>query len=453
MTSAMSGYQKKLDRLRAALKDGGTGAPGLAKSTSNLFRDRGRAARPRVDLSCFDEFVRADPSAGTLECEAMTTYADLVDAALPHGLMPCVVPQLKSITVGGAATGVGIESSSFRYGLVHETLLALDIVLADGSVVTCTRDNEHRDLFFGFPNSYGTLGYALKVTARAVPVKRHVRLEHIAHRDPAAYFRDLDTHCAGDADFVDGSVFSGDEMYITLGRFVDEAPYTSDYTFENIYYRSIRERAADYLATRDYLWRWDTDWFWCSKNVFAQNPLVRRLYGRRRLNSVTYARIMRWNSRWGLTRVLARLAGKHPESIIQDVDIPLARAAEFLEFLQREIGILPIWICPIRASDPAAVFPLYPMEPRTLYVNFGFWDVVHSRQRRPPGFYNRAIERRVAELGGLKSLYSDSYYPEAEFWSIYGGEAYAKLKQRYDPQGAFKDLYQKCVLKERGARR
>jgi hypothetical protein len=27
------------------------------------------------------------------------------------------------------------------------------------------------------------------------------------------------------------------------------------------------------------LWRWDTDWFWCSKNLFAQNPLVRRLTG------------------------------------------------------------------------------------------------------------------------------------------------------------------------------
>ena len=46
----------------------------------------------------------------------------------------------------------------------------------------------------------------------------------------------------------------------------------SDYTFEHIYYRSIRSASTDYLTTRDYLWRWDTDWFWCSKNFGAQHP-------------------------------------------------------------------------------------------------------------------------------------------------------------------------------------
>src|SRR5207248_11475150 len=57
-----------------------------------------------------------------VSAEGMTTYADLVDATLARGVMPCVVPQLKSITVGGAAAGVGIEASSFRYGLVNDTL-------------------------------------------------------------------------------------------------------------------------------------------------------------------------------------------------------------------------------------------------------------------------------------------------------------------------------------------
>ena len=56
--------------------------------------------------------------------------------------------------------------ASFKYGLVHETLLELEVLLGDGSVVPATPDNEHRDLFFGFPNSYGTLGYALRVKAK-----------------------------------------------------------------------------------------------------------------------------------------------------------------------------------------------------------------------------------------------------------------------------------------------
>ncbi|HKB74906.1 MAG TPA: FAD-binding protein, partial [Burkholderiales bacterium] len=225
----MSGYAEKLERLREGLSAGGPGGIGLAKSTSNLFRDRERQSRPRVDLSRFNEVVEVDAARARVSAEGMTTYADLVDATLAHGVMPCVVPQLKSITLGGAAAGVGIEASSFRYGLVHDTLLALDVLLADGAIVSCTPDNGHRDLFFGFPNSYGTLGYALKVTARTVPVKPTVRIEHVRHTDPRRYFEDLEARCrAKDADFIDGTVFSRDEMYITLGRFADGAPYTSD---------------------------------------------------------------------------------------------------------------------------------------------------------------------------------------------------------------------------------
>ena len=97
--------------------------------------------------------------------------------------MPAVVPQLKSITLGGAVAGVGIEATSFRHGLVHDTIVAMEVLTGDGRIVACTADNEHRDLFHGFPNSYGTLGYALKLTARTIPVGRYVRVDHAAsHR-------------------------------------------------------------------------------------------------------------------------------------------------------------------------------------------------------------------------------------------------------------------------------
>jgi len=441
-------HENKLARLRAELSAGGSGGIGLAKSTSNLFRDREAKARPRVDLSGFNEVVEVDTARSRVSAEGMTTYADLVDATLARGAMPCVVPQLKSITLGGAAAGVGIEASSFRYGLVHDTLLELEVLLADGSIATCTPDNEHRDLFHGFPNSYGTLGYALKVTARTVPVKPYVRIEHVRHTDPTRYFQELEARCrAKDADFIDGTVFSAGEMYITLGRFSDSASATSDYTFEHIYYRSIREKKTDALTTHDFIWRWDTDWFWCSKNLFVQNPFVRRLVGRERLNSTTYAKVMRWNSKWGFTRAFSRLTGKTPESVIQDVDIPISRAPEFLGFFLEEVGVLPVWICPIGGYHDQARFPLYSVDPKVLYVNFGFWDVVQDRVRREPGHYNRKIERKVAELGGVKSLYSDSYYPEEEFWRLYNKPAYDALKARYDPQGKFKNLYQKCVMR------
>ena len=439
-------HAEKLERLAAQVRAAQDRPLGLAKETSNLFRDRAAVPKQRLDVRAFNEVLAVDAAAGWVEAEGMVTYERLVDACLPHGVMPAVVPQLKSITPGGAAAGVGIEASSFRYGLVHETLLEIEVLLPDGRVVTATPDNEYADLFLGFPNSYGTLGYALKLRARAVPVKPYVHLTHTRFDNAATAFEALAQRCAGDADFIDGVVFAADEIILTEARFVAAAPYTSDYTFEHIYYKSLREHSEDYLSVRDYIWRWDTDWFWCSKNLGMQNPILRRLAGRKRLNSVFYTRMMRLNSRWRLTHRIDRLLGWHRESVIQDVDIPIERAGAFLDFLRREIGILPIWLCPIRPQGRH--FTLYPMDVDRLYVNFGFWDVVRRREAFPPGHHNRLIEAEVMALGGIKSLYSDSYYDADTFWRIYNGEAYRALKAKYDPQGRQKDLYQKTVLRQ-----
>jgi len=439
MADPAAAHAAKRESLVEALKRG-AGPVALAKDTSNLFRDRAAAPRRRLDVRGFNEVLFIGEN--FVDAEGMTPYEDLTRECLAHGAMPAVVPQLKTITLGGALAGVGIESSSHRHGLVHDTLLELDVLLGDGRVVHCTAANEHADLFFGFPNSYGTLGYALRARVKTVRVKPYVRLTHLPFTD----FAELERHLnAGEADFIDGTIFSPERMFITLGRFTDGAPYTSDYTYQNIYYRSIGERREDYLTAHDYLWRWDTDWFWCSKNVFAQNALIRKIYGRRRLGSKTYTKIMRWNSRVGVTKKLERVLGLHSESVIQDVDIPISRAAEFLAFYSREIQLWPQWVCPIGVSGESN-FTLYPVRPGW-YVNFGFWDVKRTRAAHAPGHFNRLLEEKVGELGGIKSLYSDSFFAEAEFRRRYGGDAYDALKKKYDPNGAFPRLYDKCVLK------
>ncbi|MDH3386958.1 MAG: FAD-binding oxidoreductase [Gammaproteobacteria bacterium] len=438
--------QKKRDLIRQLQRD--SGAIRLDKTTSNLFRTRAKPDDNKIDVRTLNQVLAVDSENQTVEVEGMTTYENLADACLARTCMPLVVPQLKSITIGGAVSGIGIESTSFRHGLPHESVLAMDVLLADGDVVTCTPDNEHADLFFGIPNSYGTLGYILKLTARTMPVKPYVVLQHLRHTDIEEYFGAVGEACASDVDFVDGSVFDGEEMYLTLGRFTDSAPYTSDYTWLKMYFRSIRERREDYLDLRDYLWRWDTDWFWCSKNLFVQNLPMRLLLGRRRLNSVTYQKVMRWNNRLGLTAAINRLMDRHPEGVVQDVDIPLENAAEFLRFFLDEIGIRPVWICPIGGHDPTRNFPLYPLHGSGLFINFGFWDIVPNPQKHEAGYFNRKIEAKVSELGGVKSLYSDAYYDEDVFWKLYAGDKYFALKQKYDPRGRLRDLYQKCVLRK-----
>ena len=403
---------------------------GLRKSTSNLFRQRDSAGKHLIDVSGFDHVLAIDPERMTADVEGMITYEALVDQTLKQGLVPAVVPQLKTITVGGAVSGLGIESSSFKFGLVHETVESMDILLGDGRLVRCSC-RENRDLFFGFPNSYGTLGYALRLTVRLIPAKPYVRLVHTRFSDPKSYFARVEEVCAeGRTDYLDGTIFSRDEMYLTEGQFVDQAPSLSDYTYMDIYYRSIQRKPEDWLTAKDYIWRWDTDWFWCSKQFYLQTPAVRRLF-KWGLNSRTYQRIMRLSY-----KLMPDSGGT--ESVIQDIDIPVGNAPDFFDFLFSEIGITPIWMCPFKTR----VWDLSPLR-EGLYVNFGFWDVIPSSHEK--GYFNRKIEKKTAELGGAKGLYSSAWYDEPEFWSIYNQQRYAGLKQSYDPQGVFPDLYSKCV--------
>jgi hypothetical protein len=56
--------------------------------------------------------------------------------------------------------------------------------------------------------------------------------------------------------------------------------------------------------------------------------------------------------------------------------------------------------------------------------------------------WNRGETPRAA-LGGIKSLYSESYFDREAFDRIYGGDAYSALKAKYDAGGAFPHLYDK----------
>jgi len=429
------------------------GAPiRLAKRTSNLFRMREPSDTPGLDVSRFAGVLSVDPAARTADVLGMTTYEELVDATLPYGLMPLVVPQLKTITLGGAVTGMGIESTSFRSGCPHESVIEMDVLTGDGRVITATPDGRHADLFHGFPNSYGTLGYALRLLIELEPIKPFVELEHRRFSNPVRYFTELDDICTQQqdsglpVDFIDGVVFSADEMYLTLGRFVDETSYVSDYTRRSIYYRSIQSRERDCLTTRDYLWRWDTDWFWCSRALGVQHPAVRPFLPRRLLRSDVYWKVVGFERRHGWLAALDRKRGlPEREPVIQDVEVPVAKAPEFLEFFQREIGIEPVWICPLRQRVSDVEWDLYALDPSTTYVNFGFWSSVAVEPEDPPHLRNRRIEEVVAGLGGRKSLYSSSFYEPDEFWRTYNGDRYQVLKKDYDPQSRLLDLYAKCV--------
>jgi len=418
----------------------------LAKRTTNLFRVRAHTSAPGLDVSGLTGVIEVDPDARTAEVQGMCTYEDLVDATLPHGLMPYVVPQLRTITLGGAVTGLGIESTSFRNGLPHESVREMDVFTGAGEVVT-TRPGD--DLFDAFPNSYGSLGYATRLQIDLEPVPGFVTLRHVRFDDVGLYAKTM-AEIAASGEYagqpvhgLDGVAFAPGEYYLTLARWSEEPGPCSDYTGQEVYFRSIQQRESDRLSIFDYLWRWDTDWFWCSGAFGAQNPRIRRLWPRRLRRSDVYMKLLGLDRRFDIADRLDRRAGRpQRERVVQDIEVPVDRLPEFLDWFDAEVGMRPVWLCPLATKRP---WTAYPLETGELYVNAGFWGTVHVGDDAPNAPKNRAIEAKVHELGGHKSLYSTAYYDRETFDALYHGAALDAVKQRYDPEGRLTSLYDKTV--------
>jgi FAD/FMN-containing dehydrogenase len=453
VVTGLSAHERAVERLRAsydAIPAGQTVR--LAKKTSNLFRPRAGTDAPGLDVSGLGGVISIDVEARTADVQGMCTYEHLVDETLPHGLIPYVVPQLRTITLGGAVSGLGIESTSFRNGLPHESVVEMDIFTGAGEVVT-TRPGD--DLFDTFPNSYGSLGYATRLRIRLEAVPAYVSLRHVRFDDAGllakTVTRIMETkeYDGVRVDGLDGTVFAPGEYYLTLAEWTevptppDHGGRPSDYTGREIYYRSIQQRETDLLTMYDYLWRWDTDWFWCSRAFGAQHPVVRRVWPRRWKRSDVYYKMVGLDHRLHVGAWLDRRKGNpEGERVVQDVEIPVDRLPEFLEWFDAEVGMRPVWLCPLVASQK---WPTYPLAPDEIYVNVGFWGNVPVGPDAPNAPRNRAIEAKVHELGGHKSLYSEAFYDRETFDQLYDGANLAQVKGRYDPENRLTTLYDKAV--------
>ena len=252
----------------------------------------------------------------------MCTYEDLVAATLPYGLAPLVVPQLKTITLGGAVTGLGIESTSFRNGLPHESVLEMDILTGAGEVLTASPD-EHADLFRAFPNSYGTLGYSVRLQIELEPVKPFVALRHLR-------FHSLARPGRGDGPHHRDRRPRRRARRLPRRRGVQrrrELPVRWAFQTVDARARSATTPASrsttapssthdgekhDRLTIHDYLWRWDTDWFWCSRAFGAQDPRIRRFWPRRYRRSSFYWKLIGYDQRFNIADRIEKRNGRPP---------------------------------------------------------------------------------------------------------------------------------------------
>jgi FAD/FMN-containing dehydrogenase len=411
--------------------------------------------KPNLDLRQFNRVISIDTHDQVAVVEGMTSFYDLVKATLHFDLMPQAVPELRKITVGGAIAGLGGQSSSFRYGLIHEMVTDFDLLTGEGKVIHCSPE-EHADLFYMLPNSYGTLGYVLKCTIKLNPVLPYVHLDYRRFNDRETFFEALDEEVrVQKADFVEGVSYSPQQYIMLVGEFRETLP-PGKRAFEPLYQPfflsqrdSLIEEAT--LATRDYIWRWDADAFFATDqhNIFGSvllNPRFRRTMGKYVLRSdrlIQIGKLRNGLRRNGRGNLLFQESARR-EALIQDAAIPFEHAAEFDAWLAETLAIYPLWYCPVKTLRPIGTYPLY-RPGAEVVVDFGFYCSMDLSDEMEDYHYNRAIEEKLVTLDGLKCLYSDTFFPEELFWSLYDQKAYDMVKQKFDPRGTFLDLYHKVV--------
>lgn len=442
--AATPDYRQKLHRLQESF-DAGGGQLRLAKSTvSNLFRYQPRGpAQQRLSLADFDGVIEVDTANRQLDVEGLATQETIVAHCLPLGLLPLVTPELRHITIGGATVGIGIESSGFRHGFVHDGLIEADVLLPGGDVVTCSADGEHADLFDALPNSYGTLGYILRARIALQPALPYVHLEIRRYDEADAYLEAMrETTALDDVDFVEGLFFGDGRYFLMVGRFRDDLPGTADIVREHVFWKLVTERDDIHLRIEDYIFRYDYDWFW---NVPDTGPygLFRRLAPRRWRNSAFYTRYAAVKR-----RVDSWLPGGGKEGVeplIQDWEVPWHHAEELVRFCQEnvELGGRPWAAVPIR---PQRRPTLYPVEPGELLFNLGCYCQVRRPAGREPYHYTKIMDEACFRLDGIKMLYSSTFLDRSEFDARFNGAAYAALKRKYDPAGRAAALYDKVAM-------
>jgi FAD/FMN-containing dehydrogenase len=160
------------NNMLVAVRGGGHNAGGLGVCNDGLV----------IDLSLM-KYTRVDPKARTVLVGGGCTWGDVDHATHACGLAtPCGF--ISTTGVGGLTLGGGIGHLTRKFGLTIDNLLAVDMVLVDGSFVTASIE-ENADLFWAIRGGGGNFGVVTSFLFQAHPVSTVFAGPMLWHLDQA----------------------------------------------------------------------------------------------------------------------------------------------------------------------------------------------------------------------------------------------------------------------------
>ncbi|MCJ1227991.1 hypothetical protein MMC12_004650 [Toensbergia leucococca] len=423
--------------------------------STNSTRQSKHSRRNVIDTSGLSKVLKIDTEKKTALVEPNVPMDRLVEATIKYGLIPPVVMEFPGITVGGGFSGTSGESSSIRHGLFDSTINWIEMVLANGDIVTAS-DSERPDLFYGAAGSLGTLGVVTLLEVRLIQSKQYVELTYYPVSSVAGAIEKFQeaTESTG-TNYLDGIMFGTDRGIVMAGRLTDTLQdgikiqrfsRARDPWFY-LHAQKLLMQSADSTAVTiplvDYLFRYDRGAFWVGTYAFKYFV-------------TPFNRITRWALDMFMhTRVMYHAlheSGLAQKYIVQDMALPYKTSQQFVEYIDKVFGFYPLWLCPIRHDYQGPLPPItFPTSsdgtkaPKML-LNFGLWGPGPSR-RYDFVCANQELERKLHEFSGLKCLYAHAYYTEEEFWSIYDSRRYVALRDKYNAS-SLPSIYEKVKVND-----
>ncbi len=157
----------------------------IARGLGRCYGDS--ALAPRIlSTQRYNKFLAFDAATGHLTCQAGVALEDILAAFIPRGWFLPVTPGTKYVTVGGAIAADVHGKNHHKEGSFGDHVTALDLLQADGRVVTCT-PTDNAELFETTRGGMGLTGVILRATLRLKRIATsYIREETIRAPDLAA---------------------------------------------------------------------------------------------------------------------------------------------------------------------------------------------------------------------------------------------------------------------------
>ncbi|CAH2006232.1 unnamed protein product [Acanthoscelides obtectus] len=385
-----------------------------------------------------------------VKVEPLVTMGQLTATLIPLGWSIPVVPEIDDLTVGGLVMGTGVETTSHKYGLFQHTCLAYELVLCDGSVVRCSKD-ENSELFYSVPWSYGTLGILTSVEIRLVPAKKYVKLKYEPVKGLDNLVKKFEDASKGNNEFVEAILYNEDEAVLMTGCQTDDCD-RSKLNPVGLWYKpwfflhvktflNGKLSGVEYIPLRDYYHRHTRSLFWEIQDIipFGNNSIFRLLLGWLMPPKISLLKLTQ-------TEAIKKLYENN--HVIQDMLVPIEKLEDSVKLFKETVNIFPIWLCPfLLPPNPGMVHPKQ-MQNAELYVDVGVYGVPAVKNFKPKES-TRKLEEYVRKVHGFQMLYADTYMSREEFRAMFDHTLYDKLRFNMKCHQAFPEVYDKVSKQAR----